>query len=178
MVPIPATFRLVYVLTLVALTSACANPKPIDMTPDQRRDRIEQLYAGYRKDFPDAPEVNVQDVLEMKQKEAVVLVDAREPQERAVSVIPGAVPKERVLADEKNFEGKPLVVYCTIGYRSGLLTEHLRDDGLDAYNLKGSILAWVDAGQPVVDPDGNETKRVHTYGRRWALLPEGYEAIY
>lgn len=33
-------------------------------------------------------------------------------------------------------------------------------------------------GLPLVEPDGKETKKVHTYGPKWAMQGEGYEAVW
>ena len=71
-----------------------------------------------------------------------------------------------------------IVAHCTIGYRSGKYVAKLQRQGLDALNLKGSILSWVHAGQPVVTFEGEETKRVHVYGQKWDLLPQGYKAVW
>ena len=78
----------------------------------------------------------------------LVVVDVRTEAERAVSVIKGAVTKEQYEADVNGeYVGKKIVAYCTIGYRSGKYVEKLiKDKGVDAYNLRGSILAWTHAG--------------------------------
>ena len=64
----------------------------------------------------------------------------------------------------------------SVGYRSGSEAARLRRDGLDARNLRGGILEWCHAGQPVVNA-GGPTRRVHVYGARWNFLPEGYEPV-
>ena len=116
-----------------------------------------------------------------------VLVDCREAAERDVSVIEGSIDKaefEHLLGLAESaaeaFEGRRICCYCTIGYRSGLFAKDLAiARGLDAVNMRGSLLAWVHAGGKVVLRDsGAETNRVHVYGRRWALLPEGYDAVW
>ncbi len=55
--------------------------------------------------------------------------------------------------------------------------EDLIAKGFIAYNLRGSILAWIQVGQKLVS-DGEETRRVHVYGRRGNLGPKGYEAVW
>ena len=90
-------------------------------------------------------------------------------------MIPGAITK--ILHDQnpEAYRDRQMVTYCTIGYRSGLYAQQLRKDGFDAINLRGSILSWAHAGQSLENTAG-ETRRVHVYGRKWDLLPEGYEA--
>lgn len=142
------------------------------------KSEIRRLYDSYRVEFPQVKSVTADALVELRAKEEVVLVDVREPNERAVSIIPGAITREQFESQKSAFGDRPVVAYCTIGYRSGKFVEELNKQGIPALNLEGSILAWVNAGQPVVDPQGAPTKRVHTYGPQWALLPEGYEAVY
>ena len=107
-----------------------------------------------------------------------MLVDARTPEEQAVSMLPGAITQQEFERRAEDFKGRRVVAYCTIGYRSGEYTEALRADGWDAHNLSGSILAWTHAGQPLETPDGAPTKRLHIYGPKWDLAAEGYETVY
>ena len=93
-------------------------------------------------------------------------------------MIPGAVSKEEFERDKSQYKGHVVIPYCTIGYRSGKYAEKLSGQGWDARNLRGSILAWTHAGRPLVDADGNDTKRVHVYGKKWDLAAEGYEGAW
>ncbi|PPK87182.1 rhodanese-related sulfurtransferase [Neolewinella xylanilytica] len=114
---------------------------------------------------------------EAKELSGAIFLDAREPEEYALSHLPGARslgykdPTYSVLdgADP----GTPLVVYCTIGYRSERMVEELKSRGFrHVYNLYGSVYAWLLAGNPVVNESG-ETDRVHTYNRKWGTyLPD------
>lgn len=142
------------------------------------RTEIDAMYADYRKDFPDVKEISAEELVDLRKREDVVVVDVREPREMAVSMIPGAISKTEFEQKIDEFKNRPIVTHCTIGYRSGVYAEELKQRGIDAMNLKGSILSWVHAGQPVVDAEGRETKRVHVYGKKWDLLPEGYEAVW
>ena len=167
-------------LFVVCLMAACGDEGPgLEFSGDEeKRAAIEKMYGEYQFDFPSAREISVEEFVELREREDILLVDVREPEERAVSGIPGAVSKEEFEGLKKKGTHPLVVVYCTIGYRSGRYVEGLNDEGIDAYNLKGSILSWVHAGHPVVDPEGNETDRVHVYGARWNLLPQKYEAIW
>ncbi|WP_116126428.1 rhodanese-like domain-containing protein [Lewinella sp. IMCC34183] len=107
-----------------------------------------------------------------------LLLDAREPEEYNVSHLPGA---RNIGYDDANYgmlEGvqkdRPVVVYCTIGYRSERMAEELRSRGFErVYNLYGSIYAWSLAGKPLVDRNG-PTDRIHTYNRSWgSYYPDG-----
>ena len=100
-----------------------------------------------------------------------LLLDAREPEEYAVSHLPGARNLGYDDADYTLLDGvdrdRPVVVYCTIGYRSERMAEEVRSRGFDrVYNLYGSIYAWALAGKPLEDASG-PTQRIHTYNRKW-----------
>lgn len=161
---------------LLFLTSCSVSTAPD--TPEARKEHIESLYQGYRESFPDVNEITPQGVLDLQNAEPTILVDVRTPAEQAVSMLPGAITQEAFEAARELYQGKSVVTYCTIGARSGDYAEELRQEGIEVFNLKGSILSWTQAGLPLVDLDGKETKRVHTYGRKWDLVGEGYVAVY
>lgn len=79
-----------------------------------------------------------------------VLVDVREPGERAVNAIPGSVrvPREALLAGRADTEldpAVPVVLHCKTGGRSGQVLSVLRAGGrTDAVHLAGGITAWLD----------------------------------
>ncbi|GAA4120530.1 molybdopterin-synthase adenylyltransferase MoeB [Knoellia locipacati] len=79
-----------------------------------------------------------------------VLVDVREPGERDVVVIPGAlaVPLGEVRARggealAEVAHGIPVLVHCKSGARSAEAVERLRAEGVDAVDVTGGVLAWV-----------------------------------
>ena len=94
-----------------------------------------------------------------------------------MSRIPGSLPRDVFEKNLGSHAGKTVVVYCTIGYRSGLYAKELNDKGLKAVNLKGGILSWIHASQRLND-DRGETRRVHVYGAKWDLAPQEYETTY
>lgn len=166
------------ILSVTAVCCGPAAPLAEGRTDAEKRAAIEAMYREFQPDFPDAPEISVEELIRLRTREDLLIVDVREPEERMVSIIPGAISKEAFESLKRGLGDAPIVVHCTIGYRSAGYVEALKAEGIEAYNLKGSILSWVHAGQPVVDPEGNETKRVHVYGKRWDLLPEEYEAVW
>ena len=54
---------------------------------------------------------------------------------------------------DQRFDG-PLVVVCKMGGRSAMVAGWLLQNGVDAVNLDGGVLAWVSAGRPLVTDDG------------------------
>lgn len=161
---------------LVVLSACSQHTASVPATGEARR--VTVMAEETSKKFPAVPQVNVEELVAMQRENRVLLVDVRTAAERAVSSIPGSIALDEFEANEANHAGTRVVTYCTIGYRSSEYAGTLRREGFDASNLEGSILAWVHAGQPLNDPEGRPTKRVHTYGPRWALLPDGYEAVY
>lgn len=105
---------------------------------------------------------------------APVLLDARTPEEYAVSHLKGAV---RVDPSAKAFPAldtlsrrAPIVVYCSVGYRSAGVAERLRKAGfVNVSNLKGSIFRWANEGRPVYR-EGKVVREVHPYDRLWGRL--------
>ena len=144
-----------------------------------KKARIEEMYAGYNDEFPDIVAVTPAEIAEAYKKGEVIIVDVREPNEQAVSMIPGALTK--IEFEEKRaagtLEDKPIYMHCTIGYRSGKYTKSLNEQGVDAKNIKGSLLLWTHEGLPLETADGTPTKRVNVYGEKWNLVPNGYEGV-
>ena len=164
-------------LALVALLAlAACRQAPAD--DDARRRQVFALYDGYRKELTDVPDIAPADALALWREDKAVFVDARTEAERAVSTLPGALAESAYLSDPGRFAGKTVIVYCTIGYRSGLLTRKLDRQGVAAVNLAGGILGWLHAGGPILDTAGQPAKRVHVYGRTWDLAPLRYTAVW
>ena len=103
-----------------------------------------------------------------------VLVDVRSDSERAVSLIPGAISQQQYEAAAREFAGRRLVIYCTVGGRSYLYARQLVASGVDAANYLDSILGWCRAVSPLESPDGQPTNAVHPYLRIFEV-PENYD---
>jgi sulfur-carrier protein adenylyltransferase/sulfurtransferase len=106
-----------------------------------------------------------------------VVLDTREPHEYAEAHIKGAelVPPAEVAAriDELAPDsGQRIALYCRSGNRSGRAAEELHDLGYtNLAHLGGGILAWQEAGLPVVEPEGMDAEQRMRYSRH-TLLPE------
>lgn len=102
-----------------------------------------------------------------------VLLDAREIEEYNTSHIPGAIHigyDDFELSSVTDIaKDAPIIVYCSIGYRSGKVTQKLRKAGYNnSYNLFGSIFEWANCNLPLEDFRGNTTETVHTYNKKWS----------
>lgn len=148
------------------------------MSDEQKQERIDLLYKKYQRKFPAVESISVAELQELQSGGGpVVLVDVRQPEEQEVSMLPGAIRQSDFEARQDEFSDATVVTYCTAGYRSGLYAKQLLAAGFEVKNLAGSVLAWTHSGRTLVH-DGEETRRVHTYGPDWNLVAEGYEAVW
>ncbi len=134
------------------------------------------LYRGYAEAFPGVPDISVADARRLFNEGRVLFIDTRTREERAVSMLPGAVTPEAFAGNTALAEGKVAVAYCTVGYRSGVFAEKAAGGNNAVKNLAGGILAWILTGGKVYAA-GAETRRVHVYGKKWNHAPEGYEVV-
>jgi rhodanese-related sulfurtransferase len=87
-----------------------------------------------------------------------LLLDVREPDEWAAGHAPEStwIPMRELAGRQAELpEDRPIVVVCRSGDRSGRVAVALRRAGYDAANLSGGLLAWADAGLPVVTDAGD-----------------------
>ena len=125
------------------------------------------------------PAIGVSEAVEQPN---TIFLDAREREEYEVSHIPGALWVGFRTFDLENipkeFKGKHLVVYCSVGYRSQKVTRKLRRAGYTrAQNLYGGIFEWVNQGHPVVDEKGT-TQNIHGYSKSWAIWLRAGNVVY
>lgn len=125
--------------------------------------------------FPTVKHLSITELANwLKRDDAPLLLDARTPAEYAVSHLPGAqLVTEDWLEDPQKLgaiHDRPIVVYCSVGYRSAKLAAKLQEKGLQqVFNLEGSIFAWANAGYPVYR--GTEpVSQVHPYNAAWGKL--------
>ncbi len=102
---------------------------------------------------------------------SATFLDARPEEEYNVSHIENAI---RVGYD--NFDinkiaylkrDTPIVVYCSVGYRSEKVAEQLQTNGFkNVYNLYGGLFEWVNQDQPIYKGE-KETDSIHAYNKVW-----------
>jgi len=127
-----------------------------------------------RIQFPDVATISSQDVARQLAGDPSppLMIDTREPREYAVSHLPGALNLTTVNAIEQAgiAKDRPLVVYCTVGYRSADLARELNAAGYgQVANLEGSIIQWHNQGNRLV-AQGQSVEKVHPYDNIWGLL--------
>ncbi|MFA0963094.1 rhodanese-like domain-containing protein [Roseivirga sp. BDSF3-8] len=98
------------------------------------------------------------------------IFDTRTREEFEISRLPGAVwiGDGDTIPPHNPDDSVPVVVYCSIGYRSGLAGERLLDSGYsEVYNLEGGIFHWVNAGKKLMNSHGAPTDTIHGYSPLW-----------
>lgn len=110
------------------------------------------------------------------------ILDTREKREFEVSAIKGAhwVGYKRFELSQTNHLNKdqPILLYCSVGYRSEKVGEQLRADGFKyVFNLYGGIFEWKNQGYPVYHGD-KETDKVHGFSKMWGMWLNKGEKVY
>lgn len=108
---------------------------------------------------------------EAASKKGVFFLDARKIEEYNVSHIANAVRvgySDFSLSKLPALNKKaPIVVYCSVGYRSEKITEKLSAAGYkNVQNLYGGIFEWANQGYPLQDSVGR-TLNVHAFNKDW-----------
>ena len=131
--------------------------------------------------FPSVPQISTAGLaawLSDRQRPRPLLLDIREREEfdvshlaGAIAILPNARPEVVTILAGQN---TPIVVYCSVGYRSSALASKLIKAGFtNVKNLEGSIFQWANEGRPI-EAGGKAVKLVHPYHRLFRrLLMEG-----
>lgn len=137
---------------------------PVSLDPDFNKEILKYLDLS-------VPAVSVQEIRDALDQ--YIVLDIRERKEYQLSHLPEAIhfgydkPDWEIL-DSISFD-QPILVYCSIGYRSEKIGEQLLEKGYkQVHNLYGSIFEWVNNGYPICDKDSNPTKKVHGYNKEWS----------
>jgi rhodanese-related sulfurtransferase len=103
---------------------------------------------------------------------APVVLDARTLEEHELGHLPGA---RRIDPETTDFaalgleRGAPLVVYCSVGYRSAALCARLQASGYgDVRNLCGGIFQWANERREIRAAE-QRVSQVHPLSRLWGL---------
>ena len=128
-----------------------------------------------RLQFPTVRQLSTADLatwLSAEDKSNPLLLDARTPEEYQVSHLRNAklVPQNiEDLANEVDYS-TPIVVYCSVGYRSSAIASRLNSLGYNnVFNLSGSIFQWANENRSVYR-DGKLITQVHPYQKFWQHL--------
>ncbi len=102
-----------------------------------------------------------------------VILDARTEAEYVVSHLNNAQhidPYHPNLSMLIELKDTPIVVYCSVGYRSARIAQQLEQAGLShVYNLEGSLFKWANEERPIYK-NNSPTSLVHPYNQVWGTL--------
>jgi len=191
--------------TAVSATAESSAAPETELT-SKNRHRAQKESAKYQRKFHAVEPLRSQDIPNLFCNDSenggptsstiadqCILVDVRTAAERAVSVIEGSLTLQEFQADEADdcrhqqlLQDKTVIVYCTIGYRSGLEATRLHQQypHLRLYNLDG-IVAYShalqqhgDALPAIVDPEtGEPANQIHTFAKHWDYV-DHYEGVH
>ncbi|MGZ0655613.1 rhodanese-like domain-containing protein [Coraliomargarita sp. W4R53] len=170
--------NLLYWISLSALLlSGCHNAS----TPEAELETMIQEVSTKFNEVPQVPTSELAEWLADPTHVAPILLDVREPDEYAVSHLPGAIQVSpdataQQLIDQIDFT-RPIMVYCSVGYRSSMLARRLIASGAtETMNLEGSIFKWANEGRPMLKESG-ATDKAHPYNRKFGrMLQESLRA--
>lgn len=128
--------------------------------------------------FPEVPTISVETLaqwMEGRGAAAPLVLDVRAQDEFEVSHLPtaqwaGTERRQRALLEQSS-PGQPVVLYCSVGWRSAEATKRLLKAGHPVFNLRGSIFEWAHEGHPLTDGT-RAVQVVHPYDRTWGQLLE------
>jgi rhodanese-related sulfurtransferase len=154
-------------LFFVSLTFTAQNPEGFD--------KMAQNMAG--KKAPSITKGTVEKII-LTQNE-VVFLDSREQSEYQTSHLPDAIwigyDEINWIKIDKLDKSTSIIIYCSVGYRSGKLTEQLTKKGFtNVKNLYGGLFNWANNGGALQNDLKQPTKIVHGYNKNWSkwLNPE------
>lgn len=166
-------------LWLLALP-ACSQDKAVTGNrPVSNYDRM--LRALYSESVPLVQPAQLAATLR-KAPNQVLLLDTRTPAEYQVSHLQGARFVDFETFEKQDFKDlprdKPVVVYCSVGYRSERVGERLKALGFkNVRNLYGGIFQWMNEGRPVLNAQG-PTQNIHPYSALWGTWLQRGTQVY
>lgn len=142
-----------------------------------RAETWDSLVQAIRRKFPAVRQLSTQglaDWLAATNRPAPLLADARAAEEFAVSHLKDARSLDSVdkVKAATRSPTQPIVVYCSVGYRSSALAAKLQKAGFtNVWNLEGSIFAWANEGRPVYRGGTPlQPAQVHPFSAKWGQL--------
>lgn len=120
---------------------------------------------------------------ELKKQKNTILLDTRTKREFEVSHIKNARwvgYEEFKIGSVKDIAKEtPIVVYCSVGYRSERIGEQLQRAGYkNIKNLYGSLFEWSNQGNEMVDIQEKPTTKIHAYDHIWGIWVKKGEKVY
>lgn len=136
--------------------------------------KFEKILTKLDNNYPNIKQITTKNLalwLKNPDIEQPLLLDIREKKEyntshllNALNIPPNSNFENKLKGINKN---KPIVAYCSVGYRSANAVEKLQKMGYtNVVNYRGSIFDWVNKGNPVYS-NKTPVSEVHPYNRSW-----------
>ena len=147
-------------------------------------DGLEAIQVDIVSDFANVTQLSPEDYLALDPAKTLLL-DIREPEEYAVSRLPGAIwvsPKidpQSALIQIGDVRDKQIIVYCSVGIRSSSFAARTQEEllamgAISVSNLEQGIFGWHNEKRELVDASG-KTDAVHPYDGAWKRYVERKE---
>ena len=136
-----------------------------------------QVLDSIRNEFPDVRQLSTEELaawLEDKNRPTPAIFDTREKREYQVSHIGNSqhldAKSNLEIAVRKLKWEAPIVLYCSVGYRSSIVAKKLQKIGYtNVFNLEGSIFKWANEGRALVR-NQKPIEEVHPHNENWGQL--------
>ena len=170
-------------LLMMALVLAVSGATSMAFARDIDGDGLRAVHEKAAARYSDVRQISAKELatLRLNEVRAPLIFDVREQQEYAVSHLADAnqVKPDITAADflstfGKMFQGRTVIVYCSVGVRSMHLAARVqvavKSAGAQAiYNLAGGVFNWHNQSRPLANK-GGLTDLVHPYNWRWSRL--------
>lgn len=148
---------------------------------DSKPETFEEMATKMASKFS-APIISLQELKKIQNDKNVIILDARELEEFNVSHIKNSLMvgyDDFDLSSVEKTVGKDqkIIVYCSVGYRSGDIAERLRKAGYDAYNLYGGLFGWINSNENIYI-NNIETKKIHGFSKKWGKWLTNGKVVY
>jgi rhodanese-related sulfurtransferase len=133
----------------------------------------EDIDSRITEEFPQVELLSTDSLLnQMQERLSPMLIDVREIEEYKISHLQTAVNVKTAeeIAQLITDKSTPIVVYCSVGYRSAGVAAGLQGMGYEnVLSLQHSIFEWANKNYPMIDDQG-DTDKVHPFNRAWGAL--------
>lgn len=130
-----------------------------------------------RLKFPHIRQISTKDFAQWllnSPKTQPLVIDARSQAEYEVSHLQAAIHIDPIAPDLQALaqvsKETPIVVYCSIGYRSATIAQQLQQKGFNCvFNLSGGLFQWSNEGR-LMFKNEEITQCIHPYNAMWGRL--------
>jgi len=131
------------------------------------------------------PYISVTELRMLQVQGDVLILDSRELKEFTTSHIETATNvgydhfSVKDFSEKHTNKNKTIVVYCTLGIRSEMISDKLIKAGYkNVKNLYGGICEWKNKNFKVYDSTEMETQNIHTFSKEWSTWLQKGKSVY